>query len=140
MTHLLDTSALLAHYLGENGADRVQALFDDTSVILGASILSLYEFELRLHQLNADAATRTAEVERYRGLLDEIVDVTDEVRRKAPELRINSTAHISAMDVLIGAAAALKNAILVHRDPHFAVVPASVLRQEVLPSKVACGF
>ncbi len=33
MTHLLDTSALLAHYLAEPGATRVQALFEDTSVV-----------------------------------------------------------------------------------------------------------
>jgi hypothetical protein len=29
MTHLLDTSALLAHYLAEPGATRVQRLFED---------------------------------------------------------------------------------------------------------------
>jgi PIN domain nuclease of toxin-antitoxin system len=31
MTHLLDTSALLAHYLAEPGATRVQVLFEDTA-------------------------------------------------------------------------------------------------------------
>ena len=46
MTHALDTSALLAHYLAESGAERVQALFEDDVVLAGASILSLYEFEL----------------------------------------------------------------------------------------------
>ncbi|MBI2927457.1 MAG: alpha/beta fold hydrolase [Verrucomicrobia bacterium] len=53
MTHLLDTSALLAHYLAEPGAERVQALFEDDAVVAGASILSLYEFELRLPRLRA---------------------------------------------------------------------------------------
>ncbi len=42
MTHLLDTSALLAHYLAETGAERVQALFEDAAVEAGASILSLF--------------------------------------------------------------------------------------------------
>ena len=51
MTHLLDTSALLAHYLAEPGATRVQALFEDTAVVAGTSILALFEFDLRLHQL-----------------------------------------------------------------------------------------
>ena len=46
MTHLLDTSALLAHYHAAPGAERVQALFEDYAVVAGASILSLYEFEL----------------------------------------------------------------------------------------------
>ena len=35
MTHLLDTSALLAHYLGEAGAERVQDLFENESVVPG---------------------------------------------------------------------------------------------------------
>ena len=48
MTHLLDTSALLAHYLAEPGAERVQSLLEDDAVVLGVSILALYEFELRL--------------------------------------------------------------------------------------------
>ena len=37
MTHLLDTSALLAHYLAEPGAERVQALFDDEAIVGGTS-------------------------------------------------------------------------------------------------------
>ena len=82
MTHLLDTSALLAHYLAENGAERVQALFEDEAVVTGTSILALYEFELRLHQLGVDAATRTVELSRYRILLNEVVDL-DEADRKS---------------------------------------------------------
>jgi PIN domain nuclease of toxin-antitoxin system len=69
MTHLLDTSALLAHYLAEPGAIRVQGLFEDAAVVAGTSVLALFEFELRLHQLGVDAATRTFEVKRYRALL-----------------------------------------------------------------------
>ena len=61
MTHLLDTSALLAHYLAEPGATRVQALFEDPKVEAGTSIVALFEFDLRLHQLGIDAATRDAE-------------------------------------------------------------------------------
>ena len=77
MTHLLDTSALLAHYLAEPGAERVQALFEDEAVVAGASILSLYEFELRLHQLGVDAANRMTELNRYWALLTEVVDVDE---------------------------------------------------------------
>ena len=71
MTHLLDTSALLVHYFAEPGAERVQALFEDEKVEAGTSILALFEFELRLHQLGVDAATRAVELSRYRALLDE---------------------------------------------------------------------
>ena len=135
MTHLLDTSALLAHYLAEPGAERVQALFEDETVVAGASILSLYEFELRLHQLGVDAANRTTELNRYRALLNEVVDVDEAVRGEAIRLRTGAIAHVAAMDVLIAATASLKKATLVHRDPHFAAIPATLLKQEVLPPK-----
>ena len=132
MTHLLDTSALLAHYLAEPGAERVQELFENDSVVAGASILTFYEFELRLHQLGVAGSSRTAELNRYRALLDEVVEA---VRTEAICLRISATAHVAAMDILIAATASLKNAMLVHRDPHFAAIPGSLLRQEVLPAK-----
>ncbi len=135
MTHLLDTSALLAHYLAEPGAARVQALFEDDAVVAGVSVLSLYEFELRLHQLGVDKAIRAVELGRYRALLHEIVDVDEAVRSKAILLRTGATTHVAAMDVLIAATAAVKSAVLVHRDPHFAAIPTNLLKQEVLPAK-----
>ena len=135
MTHLLDTSALLAHYLAEPGAERVQALFEDDAVLAGASILSLYEFELRLHQLGVDEVTRATELNRYRALLNDIVVVDEAVRSEAIRLRTGATAHVAAMDILIAATASLKNATLVHRDPHFAAIPATLLKQEILPPK-----
>ena len=135
MTHLLDTSALLAHYLAEPGAERVQALFEEAAVVTGTSILALYEFELRLHQLGVDAATRTVELNRYRVLLNEVVDLDEAVRSEAIRLRTNATAHVAAVDVLIAATASLKNATLVHRDPHFAAIPTNLLKQEILPAK-----
>ena len=135
MTHVLDTSALLAHYLAEPGAERVQALFEDHAVVAGTSILSLYEFELRLHQLGVDTATRTRELSRYRALLDEVEDVDEAVRSEAIRLRTGATAHVSAMDVLIAATASLKHATLLHRDPHFDAIPTNLLKQETLPAK-----
>ena len=135
MTHLLDTSALLTHYLAEPGAERVQALLEDDAVVAGASILSLYEFELRLHQLGVEATSRAAELNRYRALLNEVVDVNEAVRSEAIRLRTAATAHVAAMDVLIAATASLKNATLVHRGPHFAAIPGNLLKQESLPAK-----
>src|SRR5439155_26183874 len=101
MTHLLDTSALLAHYLAEAGAERVQALFEDDAVVAAASILSLYEFELRLHQLGVDEATRAAELNRYRALLNEVFDVNEAVWSEAIRLRTGAKARVAAMDVLL---------------------------------------
>jgi predicted nucleic acid-binding protein len=135
MTHLLDTSALLAHYLAEPGATRVQALFEDESVVAGTSILALFEFDLRLHQLGLDAPTRTAELNRYRALLNEIVSVDEAVRGEAVRLRTSASSRVASMDILIAASASLRNATLVHRDPHFAAIPPQLLKQEVLPAK-----
>jgi predicted nucleic acid-binding protein len=135
MTHLLDTSALLAHYLAEPGATRIQALFDDAAVIPGTSILVLFEFEMRLHQLGVDATTRRLEVDHYRVLLDEIVNVDEAVRAEGVRIRIGATARASAMDTLIAATASLRGATLVHRDPHFTAIPAAMLKQEMLPPK-----
>jgi len=113
----------------------VQTLFEDDTVVAGASILSLYEFELRLHQLGVDARSCAAELNRYRALLSEVVDVDEAVRSEAIRLRTSATTHVAAMDVLIAATASLKNATLVHRDPHFVAIPGSLLKQQGLPAK-----
>lgn len=135
MTHLLDTSALLAHYFAENGSERVQALFQEARNEIGISVLSLYEFELRMHLLGAGAAVRVAELNRYRGLLTGVVEVTEVVQQEAIRLRTAATAHVAAIDTFIAASASLNGATLVHRDPHFAAFPSHLLAQEVLPSK-----
>ena len=135
MTHLLDRSALLAHYLAEPGATRVQALFEDTAVAAGTSILALFEFDLRLHQLGIEAATRVAELNRYRALLAEVVNVDEAIRSEGVRLRMGATARASAMDTLIAATASVCGAMLVHRDPHFTGIPATMRKQEMLPPK-----
>ncbi len=135
MTHLLDTPALLAHYLAEPGAMRVQALFEDTASVVGTSILVLFEFDLRLHQLGIDAAKRDAELNSYRTLLSEIVNVDEAIRSEAVRLRISATGRASAMDALVAATASVRGAMLIHRDPHFSAIPISMLKQEMLPPK-----
>jgi predicted nucleic acid-binding protein len=42
---------------------------------------------------------------------------------------------LDTMDVLIAASASLRGVTLVHRDPHFAAIPARLLKHEVLPAK-----
>jgi predicted nucleic acid-binding protein len=135
MTHLLDTSALLAHYLGEPGGASVQSLFEDESISAGTSILALFEFESRLQQMGVDASTRARDLNRYGALLAEIVEVNEAVRVEALRLRTVAATRLSAMDTLIAATAVLHGAVLVHRDPHFAAIPTSYLKQEVLPAK-----
>jgi antitoxin component of MazEF toxin-antitoxin module len=74
--------------------------------------------KLRLHQLGLNAASRATAVNRYRALLIEIVDVAEAVPSEVIRLRTSATAHVAAMDILTAATASLKNATLLHRDPH----------------------
>ena len=76
MTHLLDTSALLAHYL----ADPARS-----------------EFKLCLRTRRWRRGLPS-----LRCLLNEVVDVTEAVRAEAIRLRTKATAHVAAMDVLRG--------------------------------------
>jgi predicted nucleic acid-binding protein len=135
MTHLLDTSALLAHYLAEPGADRVQLLFENAAFVVGTSILAMFELELRMQHLGIDAAMRAADLNRYRALLSDVVSVDEAVRTEGIRLRTGATARVSTIDVLIAATASVRGAMLVHRDPHFSAIPSSMLAQEILPPK-----
>jgi predicted nucleic acid-binding protein len=67
--------------------------------------------------------------------LSEVVNVDEIIRSEGVRLRISATARCSAMDTLIAATASLSGATLVHRDPHFTAIPASILKQEMLPPK-----
>ena len=68
MRSLLDTSALLAHYRNEEGAERVQELFeDDHEEILIASV-SIPEFARRLRELGVGDAEISRVMADYRQL------------------------------------------------------------------------
>lgn len=51
MTHILDTSAVLAQYLDEPGADRVDALLNDPVVVVEISVITLYEIATAVQHL-----------------------------------------------------------------------------------------
>lgn len=91
MTHLLDTSALLAHYFAENGGEQVHNIFADDAASVGTSILALYEFELRLSTRGISERARLDALNHYRELLDEIVNVDESVRQEAMRLRLAAT-------------------------------------------------
>jgi len=135
MTHLLDTSVILAHHLNEAGADRVQAIFDDENNMVGVCVVTFLEFEFRLHELGLNQSDRKAEASKYKLLFDEIVPVTEAVCATAIELKLAAAARLPNIDALIAAAAKSRGATLVHRDPHFLGVPAALLSQEMLPQK-----
>ena len=127
--YLLDTSVIVAHYRKEVGHARVQALFDDDDAVLWLAVPSLLELDACLRDVGVEASNRRKTVDDYAGDLVHVVAVDERVARRAMDIRDVAAGRLPAMDALIAACAAVRGAILVHRDAHFDVIP-----QEVLPA------
>jgi PIN domain nuclease of toxin-antitoxin system len=50
VTHVLDTSALLAHAFQEPGWERVRHILNDEAAVLGLPSPVLFEFQVRLQE------------------------------------------------------------------------------------------
>jgi hypothetical protein len=134
MSYLLDSSALLAYYFAEPGGERVRELLSDDGIDVGISVLTMAEFWSRLRaEGSADAFAEEWRV--VSELLSSIHPVSLDVVSKSVELRSAATGRLPQIDALIAATAAILNAVLVHRDPHFSSIPGGLLRQETLPEK-----
>lgn len=121
---LLDTTALLAHYLDEVGAERVQQFFDtpDTEILMSA--VSVAEFARRLVALGVTPADARERSLAYAGLCDSVVPVDTAAAVRAFELAVDTPSRVPLVDALIASAALLSDASLVHRDSHFAAITA----------------
>ena len=129
MKVLLDTSACLAHFRGESGADQVQELFvrDDVDILLCS--VTLAEMARRLRELGVPKAQIWRIVADYEDLAVEIVPVGTEIARKSDEICLKTTSRLPLADALIAAAAASRGATLVHRDIHMRSIPRSRVKQ-----------
>ena len=133
MTHLLDTSAALAGGFAEPGVERVRSLLNDPDAAVGISVLTPFETYTRvLHKTGSHEIARRA-VSDLRAIVREIVPVDEVIVDLALDLRRRASARIATVDCLVAATAAQYGAILVHRDAHFAALPADALLQETLP-------
>jgi predicted nucleic acid-binding protein len=128
MRYLLDTSALLAHYRQEAGWEQVQALFEQEGAELYLCALSLTEFGRRLYELGAAPVDVEEVLRDYGALFEELVMVDEQVARRALEITRRASGRLPLIDSLIAAAAAEREAVLVHRDHHLRVVPPEVLQ------------
>ena len=136
VTHLLDTSAWLAHILAEPEAATITALIADEHVGLGISILSLIEAHARFRAIGR-AAEFDEMFESYRPVFERIFIVDEDIALRAITLREVAATRLPAIDSLIAATAAHHHATLVHRDPHFAGLPPESVAQ--LPLLDATG-
>jgi predicted nucleic acid-binding protein len=134
VTHLLDSSAFFAFFFDEPGRQRVEELLREPAVEAGLSVLTSVELWTRLKAEGRDEAFEQ-EWEDHLPLFEQIISVDFSLCLKAIELRRAATARLPTIDSLIAAAAAQRNAVLVHRDPHFKSIPGHLLKQELLPAK-----
>lgn len=133
--HILDTSALLAHYFDEPGADIVERLWKGRSARPGISAVTVAELRARLNDEVADQGEAAAALDAYLNELTVCLPVDRAVAEMAWQVRQSTADRIPLVDALIAATARAADAILVHRDPHMARIPKGVLKQIVLPDK-----
>ncbi len=129
--YVLDTSALLAHYLGEEGADLVSSiLLQDEGFVAAVTWL-----ELRVKLKGEPDAENS--IRMYEEAVAGTIQITREVAAKAFELREAAATRLPSLDALIAGSAATKGYQLVHKNSHFLSIPAPFLNQIMLPTKVA---
>lgn len=133
MTHLLDTSAILAHYLDEPGADEVASLLARGPSVVALAAPSWVELDTRLRALVPEVDERENAFLQYTVSLTTLLPVDAESCLGAIRLRNAAPGRLPLADALIAGVADAAGLILVHRDPHFDTIPGiKVLR---LPSK-----
>jgi predicted nucleic acid-binding protein len=137
ITHVLDTSAVLAHYLKEPGAEDVNQILSRGPEEVGVSILSLPELRTRLGELVSDAQEAERVFQSYTDVLTTALTATRSIAKAAIEHRSGVRPRLPLVDSFIAAAAKECNAILVHRDPHMTAIPTSLVKQLVLPPRTS---
>jgi len=135
ITHVFDTSAVLAHYFGEAGAEQLDQLWADPENEIGLCVLSLPELKTRLLEEVRDQEEIDRAFKLYADELTVSLGVNRAVAELAIELRGLSRTRLPLVDSIIAATAACRSATLVHCDPHLAGIPQDRLRQIYLASK-----
>ena len=125
---VLDTSALLAHFLVETGHSDVHEILASPEKIALISAMSWLEFQVRLRTIVPDSLERDEVLAFYGELLSAIEPVTAEIANRAMALRESAAGRLPNADALIAATAVRRDAVLVHCDPHFDGIPSQDLR------------
>jgi len=134
ITHILDTSAILAHYFDEPGAAEVDAVWQDKKNRPAVCALTVPELKTRLLVEVDDRAEVNRAFKLYVDELTTSVPVDRAVADEAAALRDSSPSRLPLVDACIAGCAKLHRCVLVHRDPHLAQLPKTV-RQLRLPGK-----
>jgi predicted nucleic acid-binding protein len=129
VTLLLDTSALLLHFFGGPGGERVQALIADGSNEVLLASVSITEFARRLLVVGYPADEARSRSLAYASLAARVIPVDTAAAVRAFELSSLSPERIPLADALIAACASIGSAVLVHRDAHFRAIPSDLLQR-----------
>jgi len=132
-SYLLDTSALLAHFFDEPGADIVQGIWASKGPKPAISAVSIAELRGRLRDEGTDEDEAVRAADDYFGELTTCLSVDRSVAEMAWQLRALTSRRLPFVDALIAATARAAGAILVHKDPHMSRIPTEVVKQLVLP-------
>jgi predicted nucleic acid-binding protein len=135
MGHLLDTSAVLSHFLDDPGADRVTHILSlgRRKVFLCAP--SWAELERRLQELIPEANEAARVWRLYTQELCGFLPVDEDSVRAAIQLRRSASGRLPLIDALIAGCALARNLELVHRDGHMDLLSNPELRVLSLPAK-----
>jgi len=132
VTHVLDTSALLAHFFDEPGADVVQKLWASKGPRPGICALTVAELRGRLGEELSDAGEAQAAADAYLRELTVCLHVDRAVAELAWHIRTVTPSRLPLVDAVIAATARAAGATLVHKDPHMASIPAEIVKQLML--------
>lgn len=135
MTHLLDTSAVLAHFLGEPGADAVSELLAKGKDTVALAAPSCAELARRFGELIPDPAEARRIRLLYTRDLCALVPLDEDAANASIRLQQAAVKRVPLIDVLIAGCAAARQLTLVHRDDHFALIPSDQLATLRLPAK-----
>lgn len=137
MAHLLDTSAVLAHFLGEPGSDGVSRILAGGKKKALLCAPSWAELERRLAELIPDAVEAERVWTLYTQELCGFLPLDEDSVRAAIALRRSAKGRLPLIDALIAGCASANGMELVHRDSHMDRLSGKNLRLNPLPAKAS---
>lgn len=133
--YLLDTSAILAHFLGEPGADTVADLLAGGPDRVGLAAPSWAELDRRLGELIPDPAEARRIRLLYTRDLCALVPLDEGAADAAIRIQQTAPKRMPLINALIAGCAAAHKLTLVHRDEHLDAIPLAQLAALRLPAK-----
>jgi predicted nucleic acid-binding protein len=129
ITHLLDTSALLAHYRKQSGWKEVNRLLADEALAPAVCVVSIAELGVLLRQLGLPEGARAQTLRDYLAIMTTALPVTESVASTALDIRLGSPVWLPTTDALVVAMAREERAVLVHRNQRMADLARDVVAQ-----------